>query len=64
MDFLKNKWVQLVAWILWVIATIIIVLSGTSVPEVEKVLVMLGEIIAGVSAFILLIAGIIFNKKE
>lgn len=62
MDFFKKKWVQVTAWILWVISTVVLFLGGVSVEQVSDIVKLVALAIGGISAVIVAISALI-NKK-
>lgn len=62
-DFFKNSVVQTIAWVLWVLSTVVLVIGGVGEAQFNAILVILLGIVAGVSALIVAI-GKLINKKE
>lgn len=62
-DFFNNITVKIIAWVLWLISTVVLILGGVSAEGISSVLTATVGIIAGISALIVLIGSLI-KKKE
>ncbi|MCQ2125102.1 MAG: hypothetical protein MJZ25_13055 [Fibrobacter sp.] len=56
MDFLKNKWTQIVAWVVLALDTVVLIIGGATLEELSNGLVLTSAIVAAVSALIAFIA--------
>lgn len=56
LDFFKNKWVQVTAWILLALSSVVLIVAGVVVEDVSSTVVMIGGIVSAVSALIAFIA--------
>jgi polyferredoxin len=63
MEFFKKTWVKIVAWILWVLATVVLVMGGISAEGLSSVLTAVLGIVSAIAALITLISSLI-KKKE
>lgn len=63
MDFFKKKIVQIIAWVVWIAATVILTLGGVSAEGLSSVLVAVLGVISAIAAVITLIGSLI-KKKE
>lgn len=63
MEFFKKTWVKIVAWILWVFATVVLVMGGISAEGLSSVLTAVLGIVSAIAALITLISSLI-KKKE
>lgn len=56
LDFFKNKWVQVTAWVLLALSSVVLIIAGVVVEDVSSTVVMIGGIVSAVSALIAFIA--------
>ena len=63
MDFFKKRFVQIIAWVLWVVSTVVLVLGGITAEGMSSALVAVIGGISAISAVVTLIASFI-KKKE
>lgn len=64
MSFFKNKIVKIVAWILWAVSTVVLLIGGCTQEALSGALVAVAGAVGGVSAVVILIASLIKGKEE
>ena len=62
MSFFKQKWVQIVAFIMVILGIVILLLSGMSVADIGKLPTLVGAIITAIGLLITFIREHIFEK--
>ena len=63
MNFLKNKWIQLTAWLLLIVSTAYLIVAGFTQGEISAVTGATIGIVGAVTELVIIIAGLI-NKKD
>lgn len=61
-NFLNQKWIKIVSWIMIVIGIIVQILNGVSVVEINEVVEMIFGIVQAIGLLIIAI-GKLFQKK-
>ena len=64
MNFFKQKWVEITAWIFVIIGTLALILGGTSVGDIVKVPELVFGIVEAVGLLIIFIKKMIQKKDE
>ena len=62
MDFLKKTWVMIVAFIFIIIGTVILILGGTSVADINNVVELIGGVLSAVGLVIIAIKKLLQKK--
>ena len=61
-DFFNQLWVKIVSWIMVIIGTIVLILGGTSVGDVDQVVELVFGIVEAVGLLIIAV-GKLLQKK-
>ena len=62
MDFFKKTWMMIVAFVFIAIGTIILILGGTSVAEINNVVELIGGVLSAVGLVIIAIKKLLQKK--
>jgi uncharacterized membrane protein len=57
LDFFKNKWVKLVAWILLAVSAIVLIIGGVTQESLSGAIVLIVGVVSAISALVAFIIG-------
>lgn len=63
-NFFKQVWVQVVAWIMVIIGTLVLILGGTDVGNIEKVPMLVFGIVEAIGLLIIFIKQMLQKKAS
>ena len=62
MDFFKKTWVTIVAFVFIIIGTIVLILGGTDVGNIDKVVKLAAGIVEAIGLLVIAIKGLLQKK--
>ena len=63
-NFFKQVWVQVVAWIMVIIGTLVLILGGTDVGNIEKIPMLVFGIVEAIGLLIIFIKQMLQKKDS